>query len=314
MLIDFHTHMFPDAIADRAVASLHKNILRMNFPECVDVHPHGTATEAGLLKKMKHDGVDLSVVMPIATKVEQTDSIIAFAEGVNRRYAARIEALRCAWLSGETLPTGEPFLLSFASMHPDEVRIDERLQEIKSKGFLGIKMHPMYQNFHIDDDRAVYIFKKAHELGLIVLLHSGADIGMPVTMTNCTPARYKPILAETKGRRMVAAHLGAFAYWGDVEQKLVGYPLYFDTAMLGDEPFISNEQYLRIIRAHESKYILFGSDYPWSSAAAVRRRLLALGDGRLKNEALRPLTSEERDNIFYKNALRLLFGEPHTKK
>ncbi len=313
MLIDFHTHIFPDAIADRAVASLYKNILNMHFPECVHVKPHGAATEAGLLKKMKHDGVDLSVIMPIATKVEQTDSIIAFAAAINRRYSARTEALRAAWLAGEPLPQGEPFLLSFASMHPDEPYIDRRLQEIKDRGFLGIKMHPMYQNFHIDDTRAVYIFKKAHELGLIVLLHSGADIGMPVTMTNCTPARYKSILAETKGRRMVAAHLGAFAYWGEVEQKLVGYPLYFDTAMLGEEPFISKEQYLRIIRTHESRYILFGSDYPWSSAAAVRRRLLALGDGRVKDPQLRPLSLEERDHIFYKNALQLLFGTPREK-
>ena len=80
MIIDFHTHVFPDKISKRAIHSLEDNIVKIqgeNFPARTD----GSLGE--LLKTMKEDNVDYSVVLPIATTVTQSTSINKFAILIN---------------------------------------------------------------------------------------------------------------------------------------------------------------------------------------------------------------------------------------
>ena len=93
MIIDFHTHVFPDKISKRAIHSLEDNIVKIqgeNFPARTD----GSLGE--LLKTMKEDNVDYSVVLPIATTVTQSTSINKFAAEIN----------------------GHNGIISFGSVHP----------------------------------------------------------------------------------------------------------------------------------------------------------------------------------------------------
>lgn len=66
MLIDFHTHCFPDKIAERAVSSLGK---------AAALVPNGNGTADSLLATMKTDKIDISVVMNIATNPHQQASV-----------------------------------------------------------------------------------------------------------------------------------------------------------------------------------------------------------------------------------------------
>ena len=59
--------------------------------------------------------------------------------------------------------------------------------------------------------------------------------------------------------------------------------------------FYPTEQFLRIVKAHGSQKILFGTDSPWSDSGKERKTLLSL-----------PLSDEEKENILHKNAERLL--------
>ncbi|MDP4118354.1 MAG: amidohydrolase family protein [Bacillota bacterium] len=266
MLIDFHTHVFPNAIAARTIDIL-KGKMRKEYGEH-EAYTDGTLKD--LRRLMDEDGVDIGVTMPIATKVTQTESI--------NNYAMEI--------------TDGKSIISFASLHPMQKNVEETLESIKEKGFLGIKLHPDYQDFFIDSDESIKILKKAEQLDLIVMLHAGVDIGMPPPV-HCHPKRLKNALTEVSGEKIIAAHMGGFDLWDDVEKYLVGTPIYFDTSMACER--LSTEQCRRMIKNHGAEKILFASDTPWQKASTTLNYLNSLG-----------LTEEELKLITHKNAEKLL--------
>ncbi len=266
MLIDFHTHIFPDRIAQRTLDVLKSGVLKYEHIQAVS---YFDGTKDGLISVMNKSGVDLSVALPIATKPTQTESINTFAE---------------------TLKDGK--IISFASLHPGNNDIDSILEKIKEAGFCGIKLHPEFQSFYVDSPECIKILKKAEELELYTVFHAGSDIGLPPPV-HSTPKHFKNALEYVSGKYIIAAHLGGWRMWDDVEKNMVGTEILFDTAFIKD--YINPEQAKRIIRNHGSEKILFGSDNPWENPKDTLVFLNSLS-----------LNQDELDNITYKNALKIL--------
>ena len=265
-LIDFHSHIFPDRIAPAAMRSLSDSIVKYQNKR---YRHYSRGTVDSILSSMKRNGVDMSVILPIATKPSQTKTINDFAK---------------------TLRNDK--VISFGSLHPQQDDWEQVLEKLAVDGFKGIKLHPEYQSFYIDSRRSIDILKKAEELGLYVTLHAGFDYGMPPPV-HCQPDRLKNVLEYVSGKYIIAAHLGAFANWDEVEKHLVGTPINFDTAFVSK--FISPEQCKRIIMNHGSEKVLFGSDSPWNNPRTEYEFIVGLG-----------LNEADNDNIFYKNALKIL--------
>ena len=71
MIIDFHTHVFPDRIATKTISLLSKN---------GGIPPFSDGTVNGLCQKMREAGTDISVTLPVMTSPTQFDSINNFAK------------------------------------------------------------------------------------------------------------------------------------------------------------------------------------------------------------------------------------------
>ena len=267
MIIDFHTHIFPDRIAERAVAVLEKNLEKI---QGISAHALIPATLDGLRESMGLNHIDMSVVVPIATSVTQSASINSFAASINAADG----------------------IISFGSLHPMQEDWEETLYDIKEKGLPGIKLHPEYQQFFIDSPESVRILKKCEELGLLVTLHAGKDPGVRPPV-HCTPDRLRSVLDIVSGENIIAAHLGGWMMWDDVEKYLVGTPINLDTSYVRAD--IPREQFLRIVQNHGCEKILFATDSPWESQGEAVRYLSELGIG-----------EEDLNKIFSENAKKLL--------
>ena len=149
MLIDFHTHAFPEKIAFRAVEKLAR--------DAGGLAPQTDGTVASLKTQMLVDGVDISVVQSIATNPHQQAKVNDFAIGINR----------------------DPAIVAFGSVHPDAPDALEELERIAAAGLKGVKLHPEYQGFYADDPRMKPIYRKISRLGLVTLFHAGQDYGFP---------------------------------------------------------------------------------------------------------------------------------------
>lgn len=244
MVVDFHTHIFPDAIANKTISMLESKSGNIASTD---------GTLNGLIKSMDVAKVDLSVILPVVTKPEQFESINLFAKSVNGKYHTR--------------------LISFGGIHPNSDNYKKELNTIKSLGLKGIKIHPDYQGVMIDDIRYKRIIEYASELGLIIVTHAGIDIGIPEPV-HCPPDKMRKVLDEVRPSKMVLAHYGGWKQWEEVYEYLAGENVYFDTAFTFD--YINQEMFLKILDKHGSKKILFATDSPWSNAKRDIERVKAL--------------------------------------
>lgn len=231
MIIDFHTHTFPDAIAEKTISFLSKT---------GGITPHRDGTVGSLIKSMKKSGVDYSISLPVATNPKQEKTI--------NRVSAELNGRDNIFFSG--------------AIHPDCADVDGTLDYIKESGLFGIKLHPDYQGVEFDDPRYINIMRKAFERGLYVVTHAGFDPAFPDHI-HCTPKMILKVLDELKGLceyKLILAHLGACFRPDEVLENLIGTPVYMDTAAVLD---YKPEKSLEIIKKHGADKILFASDSPW---------------------------------------------------
>ncbi|MCI6870348.1 MAG: amidohydrolase family protein [Selenomonadales bacterium] len=248
MIIDFHTHSFPEEIAARAIAKL-------SGPSHMD--PYTDGTRSGLLQSMKEGGIGLSVLMPVATSPRQTTSINRIAIETNE----------------QSDKTG---LASFGAVHPDNADYRIQLRTLAENGIKGIKLHPVFHQIYFDDIRYMRIVDCAAENNLAVTIHGGYDIGFP-GQDFVTPEHILPVIKEVGHKKLIAAHMGGWSCWNDAEQLLACTDIYLDTSFSLMELYyhsgkriehLSNEKFCCFVRHHGADKILFGSDSPWVSQKA----------------------------------------------
>ena len=273
MIIDFHTHNFPDALAPRAIAAMVES-LRHEFT------PFGDGTLACQLAAARADGIDRCVMCPIATKPAQADVILRSAleirDGARGEEAARV-------------------IIPLASVHPADPDYRLHLKAIADAGVSGIKLHPFYQGFRLDDPSVFPFFSAVRDFGLVVIAHCGYDHSVPDEPMTCGPAEIAALLAAVPGLgpRFVAAHLGG--HLGNppgATDKLLEMGCLIDTACL--EILQDDPEPIRIIETWPTERVVFGTDYPWNR----QRRLVEWV------KAHRPTADHEA--IFHLNAERLL--------
>lgn len=276
-IVDFHTHTFPDAIAA-------KTLEKMSAASGLRYHTAGT--EAALVSSMREAGIAYSVVLPVVTNPAKTAHINDFSAARN----------------------GENGVFHFGGIHPDTPDAEAELRRIRSLGLTGVKLHPVYQGVDIDDVRYLRILYAAAENDLTVVTHAGLDIGFP-GVEHVSPAMLQRALRQVDGVRLVLAHMGAWKQWDAVlplaEHKNVLLDTAFALGAMQTTPqcgyseeykqLNSPAQFLRILRAFGARRVLFGTDSPWNDQSEAVRAIDAL-----------PLTAEEKADVFYNNAARLL--------
>ncbi|MBQ9264891.1 MAG: amidohydrolase family protein [Clostridia bacterium] len=281
MIIDFHTHTFPDTIAAAAIDKLQA---------ASHTRPFADGTVAGLGRSMAAAGIDASVVLPVATSARQVPHI-------------NDSAIR---LNHQARETG---IYSFGGMHPDFEEADRELERLAAAGIRGVKLHPPYQGVDFDDPRYLRILKKAAEMGLAVLIHAGKDVGLPGA-EQATPDKIRRAMDAVPEGTLILAHMGGWRCWEQAARLLPGTGAYIDTSFaLGnmtptgdgfyktpDElAMLTPDQAVDLIRLFGADHVLFGTDCPWSDQAAYLRQFQAL-----------PLTDREKTAILGGNAARLL--------
>lgn len=260
MLFDIHTHCFPDAIAEKALQKLSY--------ASGGVVPAGNGSFSSLCRSMKNEGVDGFSVLNIATNAHQMKKVNDFAA-----YQKQMGAY------------------AFGSVFPDAPDATEELGRIKELGLYGVKLHPDYQRFFVDDEKMIPIYKEISRLGLCVVFHAGQDFGFPAPY-RCTPDRMSRALKHLDCP-VIAAHWGGLCMGEEVLKYLCGLPLYLDTSFgYGAKPRM---EAMQIIEKHGISRLLFGSDFPWHTPKNELRFLQTL-----------ELSDAEREDICINNAAKLL--------
>lgn len=276
MIIDFHTHIFPDSMAAAVVEKLSKD---------GGIPPYCDGTEQSLLRSMDNSGITYSVALPVVTNPMKVGS-------VNRT---------------AVLEKQDGRILHFGAMHPDCPDWKQQLHTLAENGCKGIKIHPVYQGVDLDDVRYLRTLDEAAALGMIVVTHTGDDIGFP-GVVHCSPAMARKVLDTLGPVKLVLAHMGGWNCWKEAEELLCGQNVWLDTSFSagtikrradaedrGEVPVLSDRAFLGLIRSFGADRILFGTDSPWTDQKTAVEHLLQIG-----------LTPGETEKIFFGNAKKLL--------
>jgi hypothetical protein len=258
-IIDVHAHAFPDAIASAAVAALAAE---------GGIAPHYDGTVGGLLAAMESSAVDRAVVAPVATKPSQV-------KGINDWVAA---------LQDERI-------VPFGAMHPDFEDPDAEFERMAELGIRGVKLHSQHQGFLPAEPRMSAIYDAAERHGLIVLFHAGGYVVEHVNEPR--PEGFVAVLDAHPRMTCILAHMGGYRRWDEAREHLCGRDVYFDTAYVPRN--LDDATLLSLARDHGIDRILFGTDGPWTEAAAEVEYLSGMG-----------FTPPELEAILGRNAQRLL--------
>ncbi len=231
MLIDFHTHCFPEAVAKKAIPHLETIC---NTKALTD----GTYEDTE--KKLKSQGVSKFVVLNIATSAKQQTNVNNFAISINNENSC-----------------------SLGSIHSDSPNALEELERLKNAGISGVKIHPDYQNVEMDNDSLKEVYSLLSEWGMLCVFHAGFDPVSP-DITRVTPQKALKIYKLFPKLKMVLAHMGGYRMQKEVQELLLDTDIYFDTSLAPH--FLTSDEAYNIIKNHGADKMLFGSDCPWASS------------------------------------------------
>ncbi len=254
---DAHAHIYPQKIAEKATASV---------GAFYDLKMDNVGLPEVLLKEGRAAGIDRFAVCSVATRVEQVRSINAFIEGECRKH---------------------PEFVGLAAWHQDIEDIEGELEDIIGRGLRGIKLHPDFQEFQIDDPKLMPFYRAAHRRGLPILFHTGDR-----RKDFSSPRRLARLLDKLPELTCIAAHLGGYTEWDAARECLEGPNVYVDTS--SSLMFISRDEALRSIEHFGTDKVMFGTDFPMWRAGEELERFFGLG-----------LTEEENRMILYGNFARL---------
>ena len=258
-IIDFHTHMYPDAIAQKAADNVR------DFYDGI-----GNAAIDGkvqtLLDRGDLAGITEFAVLPVATKPERTRHINEF---IIREVA------------------NQPRFYGFGTVHAAMDGLMDEVDFIQENGLHGIKIHPDYQTFAIDDPRMFPVYEQIQGK-LPIVFHMG-DLRYDYSQ----PARLRKVLDQFPKLQVVAAHFGGYQMHKEAVEELSDTTCFFDTSssLMFMEPGVA-ENY---IHHYGAERFLYGTDFPMWDPVVEVERFFSL-----------KLTDDEKEQIAWKTAVQLL--------
>ena len=259
-IFDIHAHIYPDAIAPKAVYAIG------HLSDDIPVENDGRTQT--LFREAAEAGITRVAVHSVATAPHQVASI-------NRFILATVKA--------------HPEAMPFAALHPALEDLEGEISQIVDAGFAGIKLHPEFQGFKVDDPEAIRMFKLLAGR-LPVLLHCG-----DCHRDNSASERIRAMLRQVEGLTLICAHLGGWTCWERAAADLIGQDVWVDTSSSLDA--LDGYTARDILRGYGVKRAIFGTDYPMWTPKEELARFMAL-----------PLTEAEKADILWNNHLAL-FGE-----
>ena len=228
MFFDIHTHAFHPKIA-------HKAVEHLNTVYHLDCRGDGTIEH--LLEREKAAGIDRCIVLCAATAPAQVIPANNYAMKLQREHEE---------------------VIGFGTLHPAYVDWEDELERMKAGGLRGIKLHPDFQGFALNDRRLLPIFESAQD-DFVFEIHIGSDD--PLDKAPSSPFMLADLMRSFPRLRVIGAHFGGYQMWDYSLEALGDFEnLWIDTS--STTPYVTPSLLQRLLARHDPDRLLFGTDWP----------------------------------------------------
>ncbi len=236
-IIDFHSDVYPDAIAQKAANSI------CDFYELDGGGMNGTVS--ALLERGKQAGIERFVVLPVGLKPGHVAHINDFIAGQCREH---------------------PEFYGFGTLHAAMDDITGELSRVASLGLKGIKFHPDTQLFNIDDPRLFPAYEMMQDK-MMLMLHMGDK-----RYDYSHPRRLRRVLELFPRLQVMAAHFGGYSVYDEAMEQLSDKDCFMDIS--SSLMFMSREKAVSLINHYGAERLVYGTDFPlWDPLVEVPRFL-----------------------------------------
>jgi len=249
MIIDFHTHTFPEGVSQNILEKLSCSGNAAYFTK---------GSVSALCESMKQSGVSFSVNLPVMTRENQVRDI-------HNNLLNLLEDLKLQ------------HIITFGGMHPffDDYR--DEIKRIKSHGIKGIKIHPAFYDMDINDIRIKRIIEAASLEDMVIVTHAGEDISFP-GQNHASVMQILDVIDDVSPGKFVLAHMGGWQNWKCVKEYIAGADVWLDTSFSLGEYYpragmekecrftynLNRNDFAGLVKAHGADKILFATDSPWA--------------------------------------------------
>lgn len=248
MIIDAHTHIWPDRIADIALTS----------NPVPGLEPRGDGKVSGLADDMVSSGVAMSCCLAIANEARHVERVNEFAAS-----------------------TRADDRFAFGTVHVD-LSVEDNMASLRKHGITAVKIHPLFQDYALDNPRLWELFEAfGDEIAVITHVGEGGDAHRN---SLSSPRMIQDIARQFPALRLVACHFGGYKILDDAEEMLAGADVVLETSWPPSLATLRPERVRSLIKKHGADRIVFGSDWPMTSPTEEIAVIegLDLGDGDTK--------------------------------
>jgi uncharacterized protein len=239
VIIDGHTHVYPDSVARKAIAG-----------SPADLERFGDGTVGSLTEVMAASGIDRSVCLGVANTPDRVDNA--------NRFAGSLDPAR---------------FVGFGSVHPG-LSPEQNVASLRAHGLKGAKVHPMFQDLRLDDPRLHATFD-AMSGEFAVIVHVGAAGTDPGE--RCSPAMLADIVRRFPRLDVIACHFGGYRRLDEAIDTVIGLPVYVDTSWPPSLGTLEPAKVRAVIEKHGPERVVFASDWPMADPGAEVEVVRGLG-------------------------------------
>jgi predicted TIM-barrel fold metal-dependent hydrolase len=233
MIVDCHTHIFPEKIAPKVMAQNRRNL---------ELEPYGAGTTSDLITYMDTAGVDYAIAFGVAPDG-------GFVRATND------------WLMSQA----NSRLLLFGTITPDYEQWEAEIERIKAAGIVGVKFNPLFQDIRPEDRNMYPIYEKLTQEEMFVFYHAGKGSGRENSAeVRSTPAGLRRLHDDHPNLELICAHFGGSGMLDEVMESLAGTDVYLDTSQTPTCRDLDVVTIKKLINKHGTDRILYATDYPWA--------------------------------------------------
>lgn len=253
--IDFHSHVYPDAIAPKAADSIRE------FYHLGDDAMDGKVQT--LLEQGTKAGIEKFVILPVALRPSRTRHINDFIlEEVAK----------------------EDRFYGYGTIHAGMENLCEEVEYIMANGLRGLKMHPDSQVFAIDDPRLFPVYDMIGDQ-LPILFHMGDH-----RFDYSHPARLRKVLDLFPKLKVIAAHFGGYSMYDTAAELLYDKDCFFDVS--SSLMFMEEGVAEKYINHYGAQRFVYGSDFPMWDPVREMERFMRLHLTDAQKEQIAHITAE----------------------
>jgi len=196
-------------------------------------------------------------------------------------------------------------IVGFMSIDPNDPGAVEEMDFCHaSLGLRGIKMSPVYQDYHPCDEKARRIHRRAEQLGLPILTHAAFHSIARTRMEWANPLLYDNVAREFPGLKIILAHIGL--PWFEDAMVMVRK---HENVFADVSPAIHHDWLYRAMAMFQEfgvmHKLLFGSDFPISTPEKVQAALRNVNHV-VEGTAMQKINPESIEQLIHRDALSLL--------